>query len=125
MRLAIVGSRSFTDYRLMLNTVQKMQICRMIEGTSTLATIVSGGASGADSLAKKLAYNYDLDYVEFPALWDLYGKSAGYKRNMQIVGYCDKLIAFWDGKSKGTKHSIDLAEKQGKLLKIVYYNETA
>lgn len=51
--------------------------------------------------------------------WARYGRAAGAIRNKQIVDACDKLIAFWDGKSKGTKISIDMAEKQGKLLKVI------
>ena len=50
----------------------------------------------------------------FPAEWDKYGKSAGYHRNKDIVNYVDIIMVFWDGKSKGTQHTINLATEQGK-----------
>jgi len=47
--------------------------------------------------------------------WNKYGKSAGYKRNSLIINEADKVVAFWKGESKGTKHSIDLAIKKAFL----------
>ena len=46
---------------------------------------------------------------------------AGYLRNKQMAEYADALIAFWDGESKGTKHMIDLAKKNGLKVRIVNY----
>ena len=111
MKLAIVGSRSFSNYDF------------LVENLSQIVTkddiIVSGGARGADTLASKYAYQYNLKLVVFKPDWEKFGKSAGYLRNVEIVNYCDKLLAFWDNKSKGTKHSIDIAIKQKKLLKVI------
>jgi hypothetical protein len=108
MNFAVIGSRSFGDYLYME--------AALITYLSQMTKVVSGGAPGADSLAIWFAQNYGLDYEVFPAKWrvnGIYDKSAGYKRNVQIVDASDYLIAFWDGKSKGTKHSIDLATKKG------------
>ena len=64
---------------------------------------------------------------KFPANWDLYGKRAGYIRNEQMAKYAMSdnsygvLIAFWDGKSRGIKHMIDLANKYGLEIHIVNY----
>lgn len=58
---------------------------------------------------------------EFRADWDTHGKSAGYKRNSQMADHADMLIAFWDGKSKGTKHMIDLARAKKLIVKVVKY----
>lgn len=117
MKLAVVGGRDFDNYDLVQDAVLTLGItygvCDFI--------IISGGARGADALAKKLAQCWNYPYIEFPADWEKWGKRAGYIRNHDIVEACDKLIAFWDGKSKGTKHSIDLAEKAGKLYQIVRY----
>lgn len=115
MKLAIVGGRDFNDWKLF-----RAVITDVIEKPWE-TTVISGGARGADSMAKDIANNWGLGYIEFSADWDKYGKSAGFIRNRQIVDYCDKLVAFWDGKSKGTKHSIDLAKEQGKLFKIISY----
>lgn len=81
-------------------------------------TIISGGARGADTLAEQFAQEYSYVTKIFPANWDKYGKAAGPIRNKQIVDHCDILVAFWDGTSRGTKHSIDIAEKQGKPVII-------
>ena len=50
-------------------------------------------------------------------MWNVYGKSAGYRRNVEMGLYGDALIAFWDGFSKGTRLMIDIAkEKFEKIL---------
>ena len=59
--------------------------------------------------------------LSFPADWDKYGKAAGYKRNEEMARNADALIAFWDGKSRGTKHMIDLAKKYDLQARIVMY----
>ncbi len=119
MKLAIVGSRTFNDYSLLEHTLYNL----ILESDIEIKEIVSGGARGADSLAKQFALDNDITYLEFKAAWDLYGKSAGYKRNVQIVEACDAVLAFWDGESKGTKHSIDLAKKLNKKVTIVRTDE--
>ena len=113
MKIAVVGSRDFTDYdwlKAVLDTAAK---------NGVLDEVVSGGARGADYLAKKYAINHNVPYKEFPAEWDLYGKGAGFIRNKLIVDYCDMVIAFWDGKSKGTKDTIRLAKKAEKKFIII------
>lgn len=113
MRLAIVGSRDFTDYSKLEKTLIDLDIF------DEITEIVSGGARGADKLAERFASEYLIKFTEYPALWTKHGKAAGFIRNQQIVARCDQLIAFWDHESKGTKHSIKLAQEQDKLLKVV------
>lgn len=113
MRLAIIGSRSFKDYYKLCIEVNKLR------ETEEITTIISGGANGADYLGKKYSIDYYLGYKEYPAEWDKYGKSAGFRRNVDIVNDSDIILAFWDGKSRGTKHSIDLATKSGKKVIII------
>lgn len=110
MKVAIIGSRTFTDY----DRLEK--ICNSLDITE----VISGGAIGADYLGKYYANEYNIKYTEFPADWDKHGKKAGYLRNIDIVNAADIVLAFWDGKSKGTKHSIDLARKQNKLCVIFH-----
>ena len=57
----------------------------------------------------------------FPALWDQYGKSAGMIRNKQMAEYGDFLLAFWDGKSHGTKNMIKTMKEMNKHGKVVIY----
>ncbi len=110
MKIAVVGSRSFDDYEFLKKILNYH--------TSTLVypcvQIISGGARGADTLAKQYATEHGLDIQEFIPDWDTHGKSAGYLRNEQIVDACDELVAFFDGKSRGTGHSVELAENAGK-----------
>jgi hypothetical protein len=114
MKIAVVGSRSFNDYEYLKEKLNDFMFSFMI----FYCTIVSGGAKGADSLAAKFAKEEGWGLEEYLPDWDKYGKSAGYKRNIEIVNACNKLIAFWDGESKGTKHSIDSAVKQNKPVYI-------
>lgn len=116
MRLAVIGSRDFNDYILL-----SMELDIIVQ-QNNINTIISGGARGADYLAKEYAINNNLMYKEFPADWNKFGSSAGFIRNKDIVDDCNYLVAFWDNKSKGTKHSIELAYHQNKLLKIIKYN---
>lgn len=84
--------------------------------------IISGGAKGADAMGEKWARANAIPLKIFPAEWDKHGKSAGYKRNVQMAEYVGKdgrLLAFWDGESKGTKHMIDIAKKHG--LEVVIF----
>lgn len=108
LKLAVVGSRNFVDYEYM---------CQMLDWFE-IKKIISGGANGADSLALKYAEDHRYDYQEFPAEWTKHGRSAGFIRNKLIVDACDEVVAFWISKSKGTKHSIDLALKAGKPVHI-------
>jgi len=86
---------------------------------SDISWVVSGGAPGADSLAEKWAKENKKMLTIYPADWLNLGKRAGYVRNTDIVKNSDMIIAFWDGKSKGTKHTIGLAQKMGKECKII------
>jgi hypothetical protein len=117
MKLAIVGSRSFKDYDKFKSEIKSFISRR---SSNDITTIISGGAYGADSLAKRYAKENKIDYVEFPALWDKFGKRAGYLRNIDIIKNCDWCIAFWDGKSPGTQHSINLCNDYNKPLDIIY-----
>ncbi len=63
----------------------------------------------------------NIKIIEFPADWEKFGKKAGYIRNEEMAKYSDSCIVFWDGKSKGTKHMIELAKKYNLNLKIVKY----
>jgi len=111
MKVGIVGSRDFKNYEL-FSDIMKQYL-------SDISWVVSGGAPGADSLAEKWAKENKKMLTIYPADWLNLGKRAGYVRNTDIVKNSDMIIAFWDGKSKGTKHTIGLAQKMGKECKII------
>jgi len=80
--------------------------------------LVSGGARGVDTWASDQAINNTKLSIVHYAEWDKYGKKAGFLRNHDIINDADMVFAFWNGTSKGTKHSIDLAIKAGKPINI-------
>ena len=84
-------------------------------------TIVSGGANGADTLAKRYAIEHSLNYKEYLPDWKTYGKRAGFIRNQDIIDNSDFVFAFWDGASAGTKNSIDLAKLNKTPTLIIYF----
>jgi hypothetical protein len=115
-KVIIAGGRTFNNYDLLC------QNCDKALSLQTEIEIVSGTANGADKLGEKYAKENGYSIKQFPADWNKYGKSAGYKRNEEMAKYSDALIAFWDGNSKGTKHMIDLAKRYGLKVKVVIFN---
>ncbi len=111
MKIAIVGSRDFNNYEILEETLSTLQ--------EPITEIISGGAQGADTLAEQWAKNHNVPITIHQAEWGKYGRAAGPKRNKKIIEDCDLCVAFWDGKSKGTKHSIEMSKKAGKPTKIV------
>ena len=83
--------------------------------------ILSGAYKGADLLGERYAAERNYPIKQFPANWSRYGKSAGYKRNNEMALYADVLIAFWNGKSKGTKHMIELATQASLKVRVNYF----
>lgn len=116
MKLAIIGSRSFNDY-------SKLQ-SELKDYASEVTQVISGGAKGADQLGEKWAKEMSKPTTIFLPDWEKYGKSAGFIRNLDIVKNCDMLVAFWDGESKGTLHSIKEAKKLNKPFRIIKYLNT-
>lgn len=104
MKLIVAGSREFENY-----AVVERAIDQFIENYGPITEIVSGTARGADQLGERYAKKHNIALRQFPANWDLYGKSAGYRRNEEMANYGNALLAFWDGLSRGTMHMRDLA----------------
>ena len=117
----VVGSRTFTDYSLMCEKLDKL--LSRYNSLCVPICIVSGGARGADALAERYAKEHNYQLEVFHADWNKYGKSAGIRRNKQMAEVADALVAFWDGKSRGTKNMIEQMRRLKKPVKIVYYNQ--
>jgi hypothetical protein len=83
--------------------------------------VIHGGARGVDSMAGAAAAQLKIPIRVFPADWKKNGKAAGPIRNQQMLdeGKPDLVLAFWDGKSRGTEHMIGLAKKAGILCRVV------
>ena len=106
MKVAVVGSRSIftTDIGAYISDEDE---------------IVSGGAIGIDSCAAEYAKKNGLKLTVFLPQYEKYGRAAPIVRNKKIVDYADKIVAFWNGKSKGTLSVIKYAEKTGKQCEII------
>lgn len=115
IKLAIVGTRTYVKYD------EFVEIYKNNYENAVVAEIVSGGARGVDAMAKQLARDYRITYKEFPAEWSVYGKSAAAKRNVLIVNYCDELFAIWDGESRGTAMTINMAKALDKKYLVHIY----
>lgn len=106
MKVAVVGSRNLTinnlgDY-LPKDTTE----------------IVSGGARGIDRCARMYANTHNIRLTEFLPQYEIYGRSAPLKRNLEIIRYADIVLAFWDGKSHGTRFVIENCKKENVPIKV-------
>lgn len=117
-KVIIAGGRDFNDYKLLEDKCMKILSNKL---KTHKVEIVSGCARGADRLGGQFAINHGLRLYCYPADWNKYGKSAGYVRNNIMAEYSHALIAFWDGKSKGTEHMVKVMKKQNKLVRIIKY----
>ena len=124
MRLIIAGGRDFEDKvsacTEFLNFVKEVTYPKLSKACP-FTEIVSGGAKGADRVGEYVAQFFGLPVKQFIPDWDGLGKRAGFVRNAEMAANADALLAFWDGKSKGTKHMIDEATKKGLKVKVVFY----
>ena len=107
MKIAVIGSRNITH----------------IDWTRVRASdgdiIISGGARGVDSLAAAHSYVNNLRLMEIRPDYSRFGRGAPIVRNRLIVDAADRVVAFWDGKSKGTLFTINHARKCGKEVEVV------
>lgn len=106
MRVAVIGSRN----------LKIKDLGRYLPKGVT--EIVSGRAKGIDRCAAAYAYANGLKLTEFLPEYEKYGRGAPLKRNLQLIDYADMVIAFWDGKSRGTQHVIVNCTKKNKKLVI-------
>lgn len=135
LKIIIAGGRDFDDYAMLRRETLRIvrEIAMKNTGTTTIkkeiVEIVSGAARGADRLGEQFSKEFNLRLKQFHANWNLYGNMAGYMRNSEMARYAISdeangvLIAFWDGKSRGTKHMIETAKKSGMSVYVVSYNK--
>lgn len=113
MKVAVIGSRSFNDYE---------EVKRILSSIN-ITEIISGGAKGADTLGEQYAKDKGIPTKIFLPDWDKHGKIAGFLRNTDIIENSELVVAFWDQTSKGTKDSIDKANKLNKKVLIINTNK--
>lgn len=111
--IAIIGSKSFNDYNLLKSA--------MMPYIDKCDSMISGYSKGADKLGEKWADEYSIKKLIFKPDYEKHKESAEIIRNKTIIDNSDLIICFWDGSSKGTKYSIDLAQELDKDILIVRF----
>lgn len=101
----VTGSRSIAD----------IDISEYLKNIDVLLT---GGAKGVDSLAIAYAEKNSIKHIEILPNYAKYNRAAPVIRDEEMVKMCDRVVAIWDGKSKGTKHTIDFAKKYEKPIDV-------
>ena len=112
MRIAIIGSRN-------------IYVPNIGDYVARCDEIVSGGARGVDACAAEYAKQHGVKLTVFLPQYERYGRAAPILRNKQIVEYADRVIAFWDGNSKGTLSVIRFAQKTGKECTVILCESAA
>ena len=125
MKLAIIGSRTATDYTLLTDYIDRWFGFNLADDGSErghlVDEVISGGAAGADTLGARWAKDHGVKLTVFKPDWERYGKRAGFLRNEDIVKAADMVLALWDGVSKGTANSLSIAKRLKKPTLIVYF----
>lgn len=106
MKVAVIGSRGLT-----IDNLEKYLPPETTE-------IISGGAKGIDTCAREYAIAHNIKLTEFLPEYEKYGRNAPLKRNIAIIENADIVLAFWDGKSRGTRFVIDNCKKLGKEVRV-------
>ncbi len=107
MRVLVSGSRWYSDYQKILSVISSLDI----------DLLIAGACRGADTLAVRAARQCGIRYVEYLADWEKFGKSAGPKRNQQMLDMekPDLLLVFHDdlARSKGSRDMLFRVVKAG------------
>lgn len=108
-RVSVVGSREYPRLDLVRAYVETLPVDTLV---------ISGGAKGVDREAMRTARKRDMPNREIKADWQALGKGAGLARNLTMIAIADEIIAFWDGASRGTDHTVRNARKAGKPVTV-------
>lgn len=114
--IIIAGGRDFDDYGYLSQTMD-----HLLSDVKDEVVIICGKAKGADTFGERYAIEHGRTVKYFPADWKRYGKAAGFMRNTEMARNADILVAFWDGKSSGTKHMIETAKSFGLTVHVKQY----
>ena len=108
MKTIIAGSRTITNYQLVEDAVK--------ECGWDVSYVISGHANGVDKLGEIWAANNNIICHVIPADWDIFGRKAGFLRNIEMAKKSEALVLIWDGKSKGSKMMLEIAKRKGLMI---------
>ena len=119
MKVLVCGGRDFNDKELLNNILDNIakEFSKLYSPDDnwlpTDITIISGVCKGADTLASNWAIHNYTQLEEYPAQWNVYGRSAGFRRNTQMLveGKPDLVLAFPGG--RGTDMMCQIASDAG------------
>lgn len=114
-RILVAGCRFYENYE---QAEAYIDFCLQNIKKENSFIFVSGGCRGADQLGELYAQKHGYEVERYPADWERYGKAAGPIRNQQMINISDYIICFWDGKSRGTKSTIEFAYLVKKPIRI-------
>src|SRR2546427_5550612 len=117
MKLIIAGSRTFTNYQRLCQTLALDR--------SRITQVLTGGARGAEVLGSRWAWKHAVRHQLFRADWERFGKTAGVRRNHQLAQAGDVLVVFGDEPSPGTAHLIQCMQALGKPVVVIRTDATA
>lgn len=133
-KLIVAGGRDFNDYEKASEEIRRLASHELKDFA---VSIVCGMAYGADAQGLRFAKENDVTRYEFPADWDNldvpnavikytsrgkpYNAAAGNIRNKAMGDFADGLLAFWDGKSRGTQDMINYMRSLGKSVRVINY----
>jgi hypothetical protein len=119
VNIAIVGTRIDEETQPKLYQDVKRLVEMYVETLPSDTLVVSGGAYGVDTMAEDAARARGLKTHIIRADWRKMGVRAGLIRNSKIVFKADKVVAFWNQESRGTKDTIEKARANNKEVEII------
>lgn len=117
MRVLVCGGRDYRDFDFVCKVLNELH-----ESGDPITEILYGGANGADTMAASWAISKGIDRTKYDANWELYGASAGPRRNQQMVDAKPDLVVAFPG-GKGTADLIKKAN--AKLLQVMSFPSDA
>lgn len=109
MRTIIAGSRGLG----MIHLLRAMSKCPW---EKDITKVISGNARGIDRAGETWATVHEIALEVYPANWREHGRAAGLRRNAQMVALADAAVIVWDGRSRGTLHTLNLATASGLMV---------
>lgn len=109
--ILVCGSRGWSS---------TVELRRRLAALPPDAEIIHGAARGADQDAARIARSLGIPETGYPADWKTHGRRAGVLRNLAMLDAPpDLVLAFWDGQSRGTAHTITEAKRRGIPVEVI------